>query len=152
VHQDRDIRGGSCLHVCDIRSVRLRKAAVRVQGGCRLITHNSTCCVPVRRYYHPRSLTISIVGDVTPEQVQQLAEKYFGGWSPAATMEVIPLQQPEPLTFARPGVQVGWQHALHVYACVSGGSTACTSRCLADCVMSTAMHTLSAVDWKRDGC
>jgi predicted Zn-dependent peptidase len=77
-----------------------------------MLTANlATLCVlflvhAIRRYYHPRNLTISVVGDVTPEQVQQLAEKYFGGWSPAATMEVIPLQHPEPLTLARPDLQV----------------------------------------------
>jgi len=34
-------------------------------------------------YYGPTNLTISIVGDATPEQVFTLSERYFGGWQPA---------------------------------------------------------------------
>ncbi|KAK9915474.1 hypothetical protein WJX75_009718 [Coccomyxa subellipsoidea] len=33
-----------------------------------------------RRHYGPRNLVISVVGDTAPEQVRDLAEKYFGGW------------------------------------------------------------------------
>lgn len=41
--------------------------------------HMHTCA----RYYHPRNITISIVGDVEPGRVQELAARYFGGWSAA---------------------------------------------------------------------
>lgn len=45
----------------------------------------SCCCLPgiLLRYYHPANLTVSIVGDVDPGQVQQLAERYFGSWRPS---------------------------------------------------------------------
>ncbi|KAL4448231.1 hypothetical protein ABPG75_005450 [Micractinium tetrahymenae] len=33
-----------------------------------------------RRHYGPRSLTVAVAGDVRPEQVRRLAERYFGGW------------------------------------------------------------------------
>lgn len=37
------------------------------------------------RHYGPRNLTIAIVGDVEPEQVERLAVKYFGPWAPPAS-------------------------------------------------------------------
>lgn len=33
-----------------------------------------------QRYYRPEYCTVVVVGDVTPERVNQLAEKYFGNW------------------------------------------------------------------------
>ncbi|KAG1659173.1 hypothetical protein FOA52_007554 [Chlamydomonas sp. UWO 241] len=35
-----------------------------------------------RKNYGPKNLTVSIVGDATPEQVHTLAERYFGDWRP----------------------------------------------------------------------
>ena len=35
------------------------------------------------RYYVPNNATMAIVGDVEPDEVLRLAEKYFGGWAPA---------------------------------------------------------------------
>jgi hypothetical protein len=47
-------------------------------GDDRLLLSLCAC-----RYYHPANLTITIVGDVDPGRVQQLAEKYCGSWSAA---------------------------------------------------------------------
>lgn len=33
-----------------------------------------------QRHYGPRNLTIAVAGDVRPEQIRRLAERYFGGW------------------------------------------------------------------------
>eukprot|EP00899_Mesostigma_viride_P007469 jgi/Mesvir1/16723/Mv15112-RA.1 len=37
------------------------------------------------RHYTPKALTVAIVGDVRPEQVQALAVKYFGPWTGASS-------------------------------------------------------------------
>ncbi|KAL4423363.1 hypothetical protein ABPG77_004294 [Micractinium sp. CCAP 211/92] len=37
-----------------------------------------------QRHYGPRNLTIAVAGDVRPEQIRQLAERYFGGWQSEA--------------------------------------------------------------------
>lgn len=37
-----------------------------------------------RRHYHPIALTVAIVGDVDPDTVYNLAQKYFGDWRPDA--------------------------------------------------------------------
>ena len=46
------------------------------------------------RYYRPEYNTILVVGDVTPDQVNQLAEKYFGAWQRGSYESVVP-QEPE---------------------------------------------------------
>jgi len=46
------------------------------------------------RYYRPEYSTILVVGDVTPEQVNTLAEKYFGQWQRGSYISVIP-KEPE---------------------------------------------------------
>ena len=45
------------------------------------------------RYYRPEYSTVVVVGDVTAEQVNQLAEKYFSDWKPGNYRAAIP---PEP--------------------------------------------------------
>lgn len=55
------------------------------QGHNKQHTRTFLLSTPCCRYYHPKNLTISIVGDITPDQVHKLADKYFGGWSPGAT-------------------------------------------------------------------
>ncbi|MBT8063339.1 MAG: insulinase family protein [Xanthomonadales bacterium] len=44
------------------------------------------------RYYRPEYNTILVVGDVTPEQVNALAEKYFGDWQRGSYESVVPVE------------------------------------------------------------
>lgn len=48
------------------------------------------------RYYKPEYATIIVVGDVTPQQVNELSEKYFGKWERGSFTQEIP-QEPEQL-------------------------------------------------------
>ncbi len=44
------------------------------------------------RYYRPEYTTIVVVGDVQPEKVNTLAEKYFGDWQPGNYVPEIPVE------------------------------------------------------------
>ena len=44
------------------------------------------------RYYRPEYNTILVVGDVTPEQVNALSEKYFGAWERGSYVSVVPVE------------------------------------------------------------
>ena len=44
------------------------------------------------RYYRPEYNTVLVVGDVTPEQVNALAEKYFGGWQRGNYKSIVPVE------------------------------------------------------------
>ena len=44
------------------------------------------------RYYRPEYNTILVVGDVTPERVNALAEKYFGNWERGSYESVVPVE------------------------------------------------------------
>jgi len=44
------------------------------------------------RYYRPEYNTILVVGDVTPEKVNALAEKYFGQWERGDYVSVVPVE------------------------------------------------------------
>lgn len=44
------------------------------------------------RYYRPEFNTILVVGDVTPKQVNALAEKYFGKWQRGSYKSVVPVE------------------------------------------------------------
>jgi len=46
------------------------------------------------RYYRPEYCTVMVVGDVTQEEVNGLAKKYFGDWKPGNFKQEIP-QEPE---------------------------------------------------------
>jgi zinc protease len=46
------------------------------------------------RYYRPEYNTILVVGDVTPERVNALAEKYFGEWQRGSYESAVP-EEPE---------------------------------------------------------
>ena len=39
------------------------------------------------QHYQPEALTISIVGDVNPSQVEAYASKYFGDWENSALVK-----------------------------------------------------------------
>lgn len=43
-----------------------------------------------KRYYRPEYSTIVVVGDVTPEKVDALAEKHFGPWTRGSYVSVVP--------------------------------------------------------------
>ena len=44
------------------------------------------------RYYRPEYNTVLVVGDVTPEKVNALAEKYFGAWERGSYESVVPVE------------------------------------------------------------
>lgn len=44
------------------------------------------------RYYRPEYNTVLVVGDVTPEQVNALAEKYFGQWQHGSYESKVPVE------------------------------------------------------------
>jgi len=44
------------------------------------------------RYYRPEYNTVLVVGDVTPEKVNALAEKYFGAWQRGEYESVVPVE------------------------------------------------------------
>jgi zinc protease len=44
------------------------------------------------RFYRPEYSTLLVVGDVTPEQVNQLADKYFGSWQRGSYAPEIPVE------------------------------------------------------------
>jgi len=44
------------------------------------------------RYYRPEYNTVLVVGDVTPERVNALAEKYFGAWQRGSYVSTVPVE------------------------------------------------------------
>lgn len=47
-----------------------------------------------KRFYRPEYTTILVVGDVTPDKVNKLAEKYFGKWESGNYKAEIPVEPP----------------------------------------------------------
>ncbi len=47
-----------------------------------------------RRWYTPNNATLVVVGDVDPEKVNQLAERYFGLLKPQPVPQLKPLREP----------------------------------------------------------
>ena len=50
------------------------------------------------RFYRPEYATILVVGDVTPEQVNSLSEKYFGVWERGSYAPEIPVEPEQAAT------------------------------------------------------
>jgi len=48
-----------------------------------------------QRYYRPEYTTIIVAGDVTPERVRPLIEKYWGGWKRGSYHPEIPVEPPQ---------------------------------------------------------
>lgn len=48
-----------------------------------------------QRYYRPEYCTVVVVGDVTPERVNQLAAKYFGNWERGNFRVDVPAEPPQ---------------------------------------------------------
>lgn len=54
------------------------------------------------RFYRPENLALAVVGNVDPEAVHRLCERYFSPWRPTGVSEPLPVQPPAP-----PGPHVG---------------------------------------------
>jgi zinc protease len=48
-----------------------------------------------KRFYRPEYCSIIVVGDVTPEKVNALAERYFGNWKKGSHKTQIPVEPPQ---------------------------------------------------------
>ncbi len=47
------------------------------------------------RFYRPEYCTIIVVGDVTPERVNELSEKFFGAWKPGTYVSKVQPESPQ---------------------------------------------------------
>eukprot|EP00793_Prasinoderma_coloniale_P004571 PRCOL_00000332-RA len=67
-------------------------------------------CDFFQRKYGPGAMTVAIAGDITPEQVQRLAEEYFGSWEPNPAFEppsaAAPARTPSPRTVRRSPAEI----------------------------------------------
>ena len=48
------------------------------------------------RWYRPENTAVIVAGDVDPEQVIPLVEKYWGGWAPGSGKKIVIPQEPAP--------------------------------------------------------
>ncbi|CAN5424109.1 hypothetical protein BH10BAC3_BH10BAC3_18830 [soil metagenome] len=48
-----------------------------------------------KRFYRPEYSTIIVVGDITPEKVNELAQKYFGNWKHGSYVATVPPEPPQ---------------------------------------------------------
>jgi zinc protease len=51
-----------------------------------------------KRFYRPEYATIVVVGDITPDKVNKLAEKYFGKWEKGSYKQIIPTEPAQTAT------------------------------------------------------
>jgi predicted Zn-dependent peptidase len=58
-----------------------------------------------RKYYLPSNITVAIVGDVNPEQIKELAEKYFGTIPSGPKPDPVETVEPQQLGQRRVAVQ-----------------------------------------------
>jgi zinc protease len=49
-----------------------------------------------QRWYRPQYTTLVVAGDVTPEQVLPIVDKYWGGWQPGASATTTIPKEPQP--------------------------------------------------------
>ena len=68
------------------------------------------------RFYKPENTTLLVVGDVQPENVKPLVEKYWGGWARGAVAAEIPAEPPQ--TEARTA-HVTWEQPTQPYVVVA---------------------------------
>lgn len=115
------------------------------------------------RYYHPANLTISVVGDVDPGRVQQLAEKYFGSWTAPAGAVTLdssiqrlaaePLPQPAVVAAAAPAAVGGAAAGVAVAAVGVAAAAPLAQLGAASAVGSTSTKQdgSSSLVWDRSG-
>ncbi|MDX2175379.1 MAG: pitrilysin family protein [Candidatus Sumerlaeia bacterium] len=69
-----------------------------------------------KKFYGPRSVAVAIVGNVDPEEVKRLADKYFGTWDAPGAPQRLAVREPAPRAEARvsvefdaePSMIIGW--------------------------------------------
>jgi zinc protease len=66
-----------------------------------------------QRFYRPENVTLLVVGDVKPDQVESLARKYYGDWKKGYQTPAI---QAEPPQTAQKTGHIDWPAPIHPYA------------------------------------
>ena len=75
------------------------------------------------RWYRPQYTTVIVAGDVTPEQVVPLVEKYWGGWKGGTTAATVTIPR-EPAPKGPQYAHVPWTSDTLPYVSVAFGSPA----------------------------
>ena len=68
-----------------------------------------------QRFYRPENVTLLVVGDVKPQQVFDLAKKYYSDWKPGYQA---PKVQPEPAQTAAKKANIDWPNPTNPYMMV----------------------------------